>query len=211
MFEAIVHGIGLGLLMAVLVGPVFFALMGVALHYSKRAAIWFAVGTSLSDCIYALIVYISVGTFRLSHTAKWRMWVCGWLVFIVMGIVMIVRTLRHEQEKHKELHLRKHPHRSNFLGQGFVTNSLNPSVVLFWATAVSSSVATLPRRWLIPVLIITTLVTFFTTDLIKVSLAEKLKNIITQRTLYHLHLVTWGLLIALGIFVIIKTLFAHHF
>lgn len=211
MLKAILQWIGLGLLMCVLVGPVFFALISVALHYSRRAAIRFAIGTAVSDLIYAGAVYAGVGTFSFSQTAKRWMGVIGGCAFIVMWIAMLHRTRRQERKEveEAEIHL-KYPHPFSFFSQGFITNILNPSVFLFRATAVSASVATLPERSHVAVLIITTLVVFFSTDIIKVHLARKLRRFLQWKALHRLHVLTWASLILIGLFIIIKTLISHH-
>lgn|GEM_PF-6188473 len=95
----------------------FFALISITLHYGKRAAIWFATGTAVSDLLYAIAVFLTVGAFHLSSTAKWRMGVIGGIIFAIMGGIMVIRTLRHAKEAHADLHLRKHPHPLSLFSQ----------------------------------------------------------------------------------------------
>lgn len=211
MSQAILHGIWLWLLMCILVGPVFFALMSIALHYSKRAAIRFAIGTSLSDLVYATIVFATFGTFQLSGKLQWWMWVMGGLIFILMGVMLLIRTFWHQREKQWALHLRAHPHRFHFFWQGFVINAINPSVVIFWAWAVSAAAGTLWNKFDVFVMILTTLITFFSTDLLKIFLAEKLKKLAGKKTLFTIHLVTWVVLIIVGVFVLASMAHRTHF
>lgn len=57
MIAALLQGVGLGLVICVLMGPIFFTMLGIALHYGKKAALLFVVGVFLSDTIYAMLVF----------------------------------------------------------------------------------------------------------------------------------------------------------
>ena len=59
-------------------------------------------------------------------------------------------------------------------------------------------------------MIVVTLATIFATDMVKVSIATKLKHILQGKLLHRLHMVTGTLLILIGFFVIIKTILIHH-
>ncbi len=112
---------------------------------------------------------------------------------------MVRKTLlKQKQEEKADIHIAKHPHWISFLGQGFLINALNPGVILFWAGAVGTAIATLERRHLVLVFIITTLFTIIATDFIKISLAEKLKSILHGKILFRLHMFTGILLMLIG-------------
>lgn len=119
---------------------------------------------------------------------------------------MIYTTLRRRREDPAEVHLRTHPHRSNFLGQGFITNTLNPGVVFLWIGIVGTSVPHFDHISTTIIFFLAIFVTIFGTDLLKIILAHSIKHLLNKKNLYILHLITGGVLIMLGLFTIVKTL-----
>ena len=90
MINQIVAGVGLGLLMAIMLGPVFFMLINISIKNGFRSAFYFALGVVLSDGFYISIIEFSkslVG-FLDSH----RDWVAivGGILLIGFGISSIV-------------------------------------------------------------------------------------------------------------------------
>lgn len=123
-----------------------------------------------------------------------------------MGGHMVHTTLRRRQDDPAEVQLKTHPHRSNFLGQGFITNTLNPGVIFLWIGIVGTSVPHFRHFSTTIVFFLAIFITTFGTDLLKIVLAGSIKHLLNKKNLFILHLITGGVLIMLGVFTIVKTI-----
>lgn len=206
MLHVLIEGISIWLLICVLVGPVFFALLGIAIHYTKRAAIWFAVGMLLSDIVYAMLAYGGVGALIFTGTTKIWMYIIGGLLFILMGWDMINKTRKNKTNPDKEFTINPNAKRYTFLGEGFLINTLNPGVIFLRIGVVGTTAPSYHPASLSVIFFLAIFATTFGTDLLKITLATSLKNLIHGKNLYLLHLITGVLLIGIGIFTIVKTL-----
>ncbi|MFN5347539.1 MAG: LysE family translocator [Bacteroidota bacterium] len=181
MINQVIAGIGLGLLMAIMIGPVFFMLINISIKNGFRSAFYFALGVVLSDGFYISIIEFSkslVG-FLDSH----RDWVAmvGGILLIAFGISSIlskVSELKDSEVKNdissKDLIL--------VVIKGFVMNALNPFVLFFWIGVSTTLIVNKSDHSWAPFLFFSaTLATIFFTDLLKGALAINLKKIMTVR------------------------------
>jgi len=184
MFEAIRNGILLGLLLSVLIGPVFFILINVSIKEGFRSAIYLDIGIILSDAVCILIAYLGMAALLEDRRNRLFFIIGGSVVLIVMGILKILpdRKLASDRAKDKvsELELR----RSNpflLVIKGFFYNLLNPSVLLFWITTVGAAVTLYEGdAELVWVQFASTLGIVFGLDVLKAWFAKKMRNFVTR-------------------------------
>ena len=60
MIQALIEGVGMGLLLSLMIGPVFFTLIQTSLEQGFRHSFILATGILFSDLIYVLITYWGV-------------------------------------------------------------------------------------------------------------------------------------------------------
>lgn len=60
MMEAVKYGIGLGLFISILIGPVFFILINVSIKEGFRSAMYLDIGILLSDAVCILLSYLGM-------------------------------------------------------------------------------------------------------------------------------------------------------
>ena len=127
MLEPVLSGIGFGLLLTVLIGPVFFAILQTALHEGFRSGVNLATGVLISDACWILVVYFFASQLDLTGEYKlYTAWIGG-LMLIGFGLSTILTKI-----KVKEIDDTKRVVHAKFMGKGFLLNSLNPAVPLFW-------------------------------------------------------------------------------
>lgn len=184
MFEAIRNGVLLGLLLSVLIGPVFFILINVSIKEGFRSAIYLDIGIILSDAVCILVAYLGMAALLEDRRNRLFFIIGGSVVLIIMGILKILpdRKLASDRAKDKvsELELR----RSNpFLLaiKGFFYNLLNPSVLLFWITTVGAAVTLYEGdAEFVWVQFASTLGVVFGLDVLKAWFAKKMRNFVTR-------------------------------
>jgi threonine/homoserine/homoserine lactone efflux protein len=202
MFEAILSGAILGFALAFLVGPVFFMILGTSIHNGFIQAAALATGVMLSDSVYILITgFGSAGLFT-SNTFKNYSGIAGGILLIVFGITTLLK-----KQKIDAVALTDHPDSiklSRYMVRGFIMNSLNPFVLIFWI-GVASTIAVKQFTFTHTVAFYcTTMVVVLGTDLLKAFIANKLKKILTATFLIWLNRISGIALIVYGVRILLK-------
>ena len=91
--------------------------------------------------------------------------------------------------------------------QGFLLNTVNPGPIFFWITA-CTSLSYLPLNERIATFSIA-LGWVLAADILKVTLAGRLRNLLTPKTLHIIHLVSACILIGFGLFIGIGLLYTQ--
>jgi len=199
----VVQGIGFGLVLAVLLGPVFFALIQTSITKGFTAGAYMAVGVVLSDAVCVLISYFGLLQF-ISEPATLR-WIgiFGGAFMIGYGIFLIVN-------KKVKAHSPDIPIEKNFrlkggsLLKGFALNFLNPFVIIYWL-GVSSLVSAIPdfTRFDRLLFFVGTLGTVLVTDLIKAYGAKKLRRYVTRTVILWLNRLSGSVLLIFGVKILV--------
>src|SRR3954465_11543552 len=125
--EPVLSGMTFGLLLAIMLGPVFFALLQTSLHEGFKAGVHLAFGVFLSDATLVTLCYTFASFIRMidsHHTAM--AWVGG-LLFIGFGVYNFFHRI-----KLKDIDDDKKTVHAHFVLKGFLLNLLNPAVFFFW-------------------------------------------------------------------------------
>lgn len=190
----------LGIAIAVLVGPVFFLLLNTALKKGFFQALYVALGVAISDILYILFVSLGFSQFENKYLSSDNLAKGGGILLIIFGLIMIFKKPKITQSL--ELTFNKSD-KLKYFSKGFLLNFINPSVIIFWIGAVSSaSIQLNGNKWLLFLFFSTTVITVFISDLLKIYLARKLSNLITEKTLYIINLISGFLLILYGIYLV---------
>jgi threonine/homoserine/homoserine lactone efflux protein len=209
MLSAIIHWVLVWLLLAIMVWPVFLALMSVTLTQGVKKAYWFMSGNALSDMSIALLVYNGI-VIRWGKNSAGSdiIGVLGGCVFIIYGIYLFAKKETKKDiaidTKSKSRHLRNIP----TLVKGFVMNSLNPSIFIFWITILTQFIKRYhhPSNLDTKIFIVCVLLTFFATDIIKIHSANRLLEKITVKNMKTIHIIAWILLAWAWVFIAIRTI-----
>jgi threonine/homoserine/homoserine lactone efflux protein len=175
--DEITKGIITGLIMAILIGPVFFALIQASIEKGVRSGVLMAIGISMSDTAYITLTYFGISQFSENIKFKIFLAIAGGLIMLVFGIRMFTRPVFHHSSR---IHLDDSETAIWKIFKGFILNGINPFVLLFWIGVVSLvSVHWEYSHGEAFVFFVSLLVTILLTDIGKVYLANNLRNSIT--------------------------------
>ncbi len=198
MFNQIIEGIGLGLIMALMIGPVFFMLINISIKNGFRSAVYFAFGVMLSDAFFITIIEFSKSLVGFINENRYLVALVGGVVLIAFGLSSIIKKVKDPKDIKIESDIGK---LDLFLEaiKGFVMNSLNPFVLLFWLSISTTLVVSQTSNLRDTVIFFSsTLATIFITDLLKGAMAISLKKVMTVRFISILNKVSGAGLILFG-------------
>ena len=81
--DVVINGLVFGLLLCVLIGPVFFALIQNSIEKGFKAGFFMAIGIAVSDAFYILVTYLGIS--QLTNNEQFNMWLGGLGGVIMLG------------------------------------------------------------------------------------------------------------------------------
>ncbi|MFO7617278.1 MAG: LysE family transporter [Bacteroidales bacterium] len=198
-FLILLKGILTGLLLSVYVGATFFTVMETVLRRGAWAALLLNAGVWISDIGCIVLAYYGAAELMqpIAHNIAFKLVAAG--AFLFFGLTYF---LRKPSETVKPLAGKG---AAVLLIKGFAINTLNPGVLVFWF-ATMTFVVTIMKLTGIQILyyFTATLLTLILFDLLKIVFSAKLRRLVTDNIMSKLFRVTGVILMAFGIFVIIK-------
>jgi threonine/homoserine/homoserine lactone efflux protein len=197
MFEAIIKGLGLGLVLSISVGPVLFTIIKQSLNNGHKGGLSFVFGVSASDITMVLLVNLFTSLFATLKEHKNAVGIVGCAFLVSMGIFyLFFKKVKVDGQGRQVLSFRKRDYAKIFLS-GYFMNTLNPSVFIFWIYASTAVINhSIEKR---VVAFVTCLVWMLGTDILKVFLAGKIRNRLTPHNIHILNRINGLLLIIFGI------------
>lgn len=196
--ESVLKGIASGIVLAFLIGPVFFTILQTSIERGFWSGFFVAIGVSLSDAFYISICYLGVYQFFDKGNFKEYLAYFGGGVLLVMGFYYLViksRKLAHYDLQNVQA---KSPYK--LIAKGFIINGLTPMVLIFWLGTVG--VATTKLGYVTPgkaiPFFVAIVCTVFLTDIIKAKLADKLRQALTPRFIRTMNLVLGVVMLIFG-------------
>jgi len=187
--EPLLKGLLLGLILSLSIGPVIFAIVKQSLTNGKRSGYAFVAGVSSSDMVLLFICNVFTSLFNLVLNHKSSIALAGAGFLLLMGLY----TLFFKKLKLENLGIdgvNKTISIKNLISSyfsGFLMNTLNPSVFLFWfawTAAINNSADDTPNPIQYKLVVFGTCLGFvLLSDLIKVFLAGKLRPRLTEKNL----------------------------
>ena len=202
MIEAIISGMGVGLILSLLTGPVFFSLIKTSIEKGFMAGASLAFGVFFSDLIYITIIYYSAKNVAVSEKYSLLMGLIGGCFLIGIGIYYL---LKKTTAVSKEIQKIKH---SGYVLKGFLMNSLNPFVIIYWIgiisyLSISDKYSTQSQFGFFAA----TLITILSSDVLKSYIASRLRHVISQDVIKWLNIIAGSALIIFGLRMIFQVLF----
>ncbi len=197
-------GVIYGLFLAILIGPVFFALIRTSIDNGFKSGIFLALGIAISDTFAASVVYLGIKDFTENTSFQSAMGIVGGIIMLIFGLIPFLKKRKidygiDEKKKSKYYFL--------YTLEGIILNSINPFVYIFWVGIWGKVLLQYKyigiEVWIFMLGLITTVLM---TDILKSYLANKITKYITAQ------LLSWidkGTGIALIIFGIRLLLFAY--
>lgn len=199
MLEAVLKGLALGFVLALSVGPIIFTIIKQSLNNGHKGGFSFVAGVWLSDMVLVLVSNLFTELVSELLTYKKIIAYCGSTFLIAMGVYFAF---------FKKVHLGTDaagntiPFRTSDFARicfsGFLINTLNPGVILFWLgnATVLSVTHTLQERLII---FSVCLLINMAADTGKVMMAGRLRKRLTIKNLSIINKISGTILIGFGL------------
>lgn len=197
MLEAIIKGLGFGLLLSISVGPVLFSIIKQSLNNGHKGGFVFVAGVSSSDISLVLLSNIFTTLLENLKLYKTEIGIAGCIFLVSMGIFFLFfKKVKVNKEGEQVFKFRKRDYAKMFLS-GYLMNTLNPAIFIFWITTSTAIIGhTINQR----IVIFTTCLLFMlVTDCLKVLLAGKIRRKLTPHNIHIINRVNGIILIVFGI------------
>ena len=205
MLDTIIKGISLGIVVAIMVGPVFFFILNTSIKRGFIHAVYTAIGVMLSDAFFISLAYFGSSVILYLDRHENAAGIVGGIVIMIFGCYLIFSEAKIKGES---LVMDENPHPFwVFIAKGFMLNSVNPSVLLFWIV-VASTVPAKEQFTSSETLMFyaCTLGTILGTDFLKAYLASRLKKIINHHFLIWLNRIAGSVLAIYGGSMIVRVI-----
>ena len=208
MFDGLLYAALYGVVLAFMVGPVFFTLIETSITKGFKAGLFFDLGAMAADIVFIIIALY--GTSKILEKVKDDpgLLIFGGVILIAYGVISYIRTAKSFIKivrEHYAVKVKKDL--GGLFLKGFLLNFVNFGVLAGWiATIIMANALTTSENGVI-LFLITVLVTFFLTDLLKISLAKKLKSRLTPRVVFKTKKWISILIIGFGVLLLVEGIF----
>jgi threonine/homoserine/homoserine lactone efflux protein len=199
MIQSILKGLALGFVLALSVGPIIFTIIKQSLSHGHVGGFSFVSGVWLSDIL--LVVLSNVFTVLVAELLEYKKDIAygGSIFLVIMGLYFVFFKKVHlnntglgarEAIKKREM--------ARIFASGFLINTLNPGVIVFWLGNATVLSVTHTMRQRIVIFSVCLLVNM-SADVGKVLMAGKLRSRLTQKNLSIINRISGTILIGFGI------------
>lgn len=204
--EAIGKGLAMGLLLALSVGPVIFTVIKQSINNGREGGFSFIVGVWISD--FMMIVLANLFSELLNRVLDFKsvIGVAGSALLIAMGVYYLFFKRVHIHPEDMAMPGLKNYDHAKIGVQGFLLNTLNPAVMLFWLTAATAIAVSHTIRDRI-IIFATAMAFNMGMDLIKVTLAGKLRKKLTLKNIRLINKISGVIFLLFGTILLIGVLF----
>ncbi len=204
--QAIIKGFLMGLLLVISVGPVIFTIIKQSINNGKEGGFSFVAGVWLSDLVWVVLSNLFSEFVTTLLDFKKPIGVAGSAFLISMGVFYLFfkKVTVHPQDL--SLPPLQGSDHAKLALQGFLVNTLNPGVMVFWLTSVTAIAVTHSIRERI-IIFGTCLAINMAADVGKVILAGKLRSKLTIHNIRLINRVSGFILLCFGTALLIGVLF----
>lgn len=200
MVEAVLKGFGIGLILVLSVGPVIFTIIKQSINNGYKGGFSFVTGVWLSDII--LVLFANLFSELVTQVLAFKTMIAyvGSIFLACLGIYYIffkkVSLTTGEAELVRTFSKTDF---SKIAFSGFLINTLNPSVIIFWLIN-ATAFATKHNFWERMIIFSVCLGMNIVADVLKVLMAGKLRNSLTPRHIMLINKVSGTILVIFGAF-----------
>ena len=195
--------ITIGFFTAFIMGPVFWVLLETSITKGFKAAVAFDLGVMFADACFIGVCYL--GSFQLleDDQNKQGLFVLGGTILLLYGLFSWINRNKKSKDQ-PEIQESK----ENYFGlaaKGFAINILNVGVFIFWGGVTIVSSPASGKSFTSFVLFFSiVLLSYFITDLLKISVANRFKSLLTGKGIVIVNSIVSLILIVSGVVLILK-------
>ncbi|MGZ3757624.1 MAG: LysE family translocator [Mucilaginibacter sp.] len=209
MIEAVISGIGIGIVLTFLTGPVFFALIKTSIERGFHAGLYLALGVVSSDIVFVGAILFGSQLFDIPPHAKITAGEIGSAILFAVGVYYLFKKADVNYTNVAPTGLKRY----GYFLKGFLMCIFNPTILFHWITVIGTA-STLyhqgsPNRSLkIGIMFLTILIVQFGLDTTKAFYANKLRDRISVKLVHRLNEVA-GIALIIASLVLIDKLLTH--
>lgn len=196
--EIVFNGLKLGIVLAFLVGPVFFTIIQTSVEKGFGNGVLVSLGVSVSDILYVTVCYFGLVQFINEPGFRVYLAYAGGGILVLFGLYHLF--IKSRRNVHPSLDITNEKKLYRYFIKGFIINGLSPMVLIFWIGTIS--VASIDfgysKGFEFFIFFSVVLATVLTTDILKAYLADKLRRLVTKRSMMIMNIVVGLCLIIFG-------------
>ena len=200
---SILTPITVGFFTAFIMGPVFWVLLETSITKGFKAAVAFDLGVMFADVCFIGVCYL--GSFQLleDDQNKQGLFVLGGTILLLYGLFSWINRNKKSKDQPESQESKE-----NYFGlaaKGFAINILNVGVFIFWGGVTIVSSPASGKSFTSFVLFFSiVLLSYFITDLLKISVANRFKSLLTGKGIVIVNTIVSLILIVSGVVLILK-------
>lgn len=204
--KAIISGVGLGMVLSIIGGAVFFVLLKTSIEKGFHAGVAFASGVLLSDIFFVALVIYGSSYLALEQAYRLPIGLAGSTILFTIGIYYLLKktTITYDQKSSKR-------HNTGYFLKGFFMCIFNPAILLYWVSVAGGVISVAGKfnpQEIIP-FFSAILVTQFSLDVAKAYYANKLRHRIKESVISKLNKIAGVLVILFALRMLLNLLLGH--
>lgn len=211
MFDGLWYAVFYGFLLAFAVGPVFITLLETSITKGFQAGLFFNLGAMTADILFILVAFFSTTKILEKVKDDPGLLIFGGAVLVAYGIISYIRTAKSFikiAREHYAVKVKKNL--SGLFLKGFLLNFVNFGVLAGWIGTIIMANALTTTKNGVFLFLTTVLVVFFLMDLVKITLAKKLKSKMTPRFIFKTKKWVSILIIGFGALLLLQGIFLNE-
>jgi len=207
MIEAILQGIGAGILFSFLTGPVFFSMIKTSIEKGFKAGFSLAVGVVLSDIIFISLTIFSSQFLNYDAAYSDYIGIIGGLFLLGIGLYYLINKVKVNYETSEIIKVRKR----GYIIKGFLMCLLSPATLMFWIMVggiVSGQLHYSMSEKI--VFFVVAMTTQLFVDSLKTFYAAKLRYKIKEKNIRILNRIAGAVIIIFAVRLFIEVLVKHY-
>ncbi|MFM7006193.1 MAG: LysE family translocator [Flavobacteriales bacterium] len=136
--EIILYGFLTGMVMSVMLGTVFFALVQNSIDHGFKTGIFISIGVISSDLLLITLSWLNSELIPNGSTTDFVVRLCGALFLLIYGFYNLLKKVKAAYPKTEKKQIAK------FISLGFLLNVLNPGNYIGWL-AISTQLKTVAK------------------------------------------------------------------
>ncbi|SMD07092.1 LysE family translocator [Pedobacter nyackensis] len=207
MFEAILQGIGAGVLFSFLTGPVFFSMIKTSIEKGFKAGFSLAIGVILSDIIFISLTIFSSQFVDYNSTYNQYIGIIGGLFLFGIGLYYLINKVKVSYNIEEAVKIRKR----GYIIKGFFMCLLSPSTLMFWIMV--GGIVSVHLHYEMAEKIaffIVAMATQLSVDCLKTYYAAKLRYRIKEKTIQNLNRIAGAVILLFAIRLFIEVIIKYY-
>ena len=209
MIEAVISGIGIGLILTFITGPVFFALVKTSIERGFHAGIYMALGVVCSDVVFVGAILFGSQLFDISEDTKTIAGAVGSIILFTIGVYYLFKKANINYENIAPTGIKRY----GYFLKGFLMCIFNPTMLFHWITVIGTASTIYHqgvqnRTLKIAIMFLTILVVQFGLDVTKAFYANKLRDKISVKRVHRLNQVA-GIALIIASIILMDRLVTH--